>query len=173
MSKGNIHMTSKLAAVAIAVVGAGALAVAPAQAAPGNCEQWGFTGLHNIKLSTGPVLTFYAEGPKADMSLANDNRSDNGHIGSGGVEPNGVIFLNYISDTYPDDPWVRLIGDVTADRACGGSFNAKQNGTWELTTPLKCLTRGGRSGRNGRSGGQLAGGHRRRRRTTLLVGREP
>jgi hypothetical protein len=30
--------------VAIAVAGAGAFAVAPAQAAPGNCEQWGFSG---------------------------------------------------------------------------------------------------------------------------------
>ncbi len=95
MPKGTFRRTSKLAAVAIAAVGAGALAVeAPASAGPGNCEQWGFSGVHNIKLSTGPVLTFFAEGPSADMSLANDNRSDNGHIATGFVQPNGFISLD-------------------------------------------------------------------------------
>ena len=157
MTTDNLRKTSALTAAAIAVAGVAVAAfgtAAPGQAAPGNCEQWGFSGLRNIKLSTGPVLTFLAEGPSADMSLANDNRSDNGHIATGSVQPNGFISLIYVSDTYPDDPQVRLVGDVTEDGHARGSFTAKQNGTWELTTPLKCVTpAAGTAGTAGTAGG--------------------
>ena len=60
--------------------------------------------------SPNDLLRLYATQGK----IANDNLFDNGH---------------FVSDTHPDDPWVRLVGDVTADAHARGSFTAKQNGT--------------------------------------------
>jgi hypothetical protein len=81
MPKVSFRRTSKLAAVAIAVAGAGAFAAVPAHAAPGNCDQWGFSGATNIKLSTGPMLSFEAvESSKIDGNFATDARQDNGKI---------------------------------------------------------------------------------------------
>ncbi len=151
MPKDTIGRTRALAAVAVAVVGAGGFAVAPAHAAPGNCEQWGFSGLTNIKLSTGPMLTFEAlQSPTVDGNFATDARQDKGKI-SGGIEPNGFFLLSYTSDTFPDDPPLILRGDVTPDGKAQGNFTAKLNGTWELATPLKCMTPGaGTAGGNSR-----------------------
>jgi hypothetical protein len=140
MPKDTIRRTWTLAAVAGAVAGAGVYAIAPAQAAPGNCEQWAFSGATNIKLSTGPMLSFDAkESSTVDGNFATDARQDKGKI-SGGIEPNGFFLLQYISDTFPDDPPLILRGDVTPDGKARGNFTAKLNGTWELATPLKCLT---------------------------------
>jgi hypothetical protein len=151
MSKGKIRRTSKLAAVAIAVAGAGAFAVAPAQAAPGNCEQWGFSGTTNIKLSTGPMLSFEAEeSSTVKGNFATDARQDKGKI-SGGIERNGFFLLKYTSDTFPDDPPLILRGDVTPDGQARGNFTAKLNGTWELATPLKCMTPTAGQGQGGNS----------------------
>jgi len=151
MPKDTIGRTRALAAVAVAVVGAGGFAVAPAHAAPGNCEQWGFSGVTNIKLSTGPMLTFEAlQSPTVDGNFATDARQDQGKI-SGGIEPNGFFLLSYKSDTFPDDPPLILRGDVTPDGRAGGNFTAKQNGTWELATPLKCMTPTAGQGQGGNS----------------------
>ncbi|OBA89583.1 hypothetical protein A5662_23860 [Mycobacteriaceae bacterium 1482268.1] len=68
-----------------------------------------------------------------------DGRQDSGKI-SGTIEPNGFVILDYISDTFPGDPPLTFRGDVTPDGKARGNFTAKQNGTWELTTPLKCMT---------------------------------
>jgi hypothetical protein len=140
MPKDTIRRTSTLAAIAIAVAGAGLVIAAPAQAAPGNCDQWEFSGATNAKLSTGPILTFEAKGTSAKGALATDARSDNGTIRDGSIEPNGFIYLVYVSDTFPDDPPLKLVGDVTPDGKARGNFTAKLNGTWELTTPLNCKT---------------------------------
>jgi hypothetical protein len=151
MPKVSFRRTSKLAAVATAVAGAGAFAVLPAQAAPGNCEQWGFSGLTNVKLSTGPMLTFEAlQSPTVTDNFATDARQDQGKI-SGGIEPNGFILLQYRSDTFPGDPPLNLRGDVTPDGGARGTFNAKLNGTWELATPLKCMTPTAGQGAGGNS----------------------
>ena len=92
MPKGTFRRTSKLAAVAIAAVGAGALAVeAPASAGPGNCEQWGFSGVHNIKLSTGPVLTFDSRRARAQICrLPTTTDPTMGTSALGAVQPNGI-----------------------------------------------------------------------------------
>lgn len=151
MSKAKARRTSTLAAIAMAIAGSGALAVAPAHAAPGNCEQWGFSGATNIKLSTGPMLSFDAEeSSTVTDSFASDGRQDNGKI-SGGIQPNGFFGLKYISDTFPDDPPLILRGDVTPDGGARGTFNAKLNGTWELATPLKCMTPTAGQGQGGNS----------------------
>jgi hypothetical protein len=142
---------STLAAVAMAVAGAGLFVAAPAQAAPGNCEQWGFSGLTNIKLSTGPMLSFEAgKSSKISNAFATDGRQDSGTI-NGGIEPNGFIMLDYISKTFPGDPPLLFRGDVTPDGKAGGNFTAKLNGTWELTTPLKCMTPAAGQGQGGNS----------------------
>jgi hypothetical protein len=151
MPNDTIGRTRALAAVAVAVVGAGGFAVAAAHAAPGNCEQWGFSGLTNIKLSTGPMLSFEAlQSPTVDGNFATDARQDKGKI-SGGIQPNGFFLLSYKSDTFPDDPPLILRGDVTPDGRARGSFTAKLNGTWELATPLKCMTPTAGQGQGGNS----------------------
>jgi hypothetical protein len=71
--------------------------------------------------------------------FATDGRQDKGTI-AGGIEPNGFFGLRYDSDTFPNDPPVIFRGDVTPDGGARGTFNAKLNGTWELVTPLKCVT---------------------------------
>ncbi|OBK72238.1 SH3 domain-containing protein [Mycobacterium sp. 1274761.0] len=48
--------------------------------------------------------------------------------------------LDYMSETFPNDPPLTFRGDVTPDGHARGNFIAKLNGTWELTTPLKCKT---------------------------------
>lgn len=147
------RLTSNFAAVAVAVTAAGSVGVAaPAQAAPGNCDQWGFSGLTNIKLSTGPMLSFEAGESARVGGLATDGRQDNGTI-EGTIAPNGFIALYYDSTTFPDDPTLSLRGDVTPDGFAKGRFDAKQSGDWTLTTPLKCLTpvAGGGGGAGGNS----------------------
>jgi hypothetical protein len=141
MTTDKLRKTSALAAAAVAVAGVAALGTAaPGQTAPGNCAQWGFSGPTNIKLSTGPMMSFDA-GESSSISdvFATDGRQDNGKI-LGGIEPNGFFGLKYTSDTFPNDPPLIYRGDVTPDGGARGTFTAKLNGTWELTTPLKCLT---------------------------------
>jgi hypothetical protein len=150
MQKDTIRRTRALAAVAVAVVGAGVLTVAPAHAAPGNCEQWGFSGPTNIKLSTGPIITFVADGADVDTK-ATDARQDYGNI-RGNIAPNGFVVLVYESKAFPDDPALNLVGDVVGDKGqARGNFTAKLNGTWELATPLKCLTPAAGQGQGGNS----------------------
>jgi hypothetical protein len=157
MPKDTLRRTRTLAAVAVAVASAGAFAVAPAHAAPGNCEQWGFSGPTNIKLSTGPIVTFEANGARV-ASWATDARQDNGNI-SGEISPNGFVVLIYQSETFPNDPPLKLVGDVIGDNGqARGNFTAKLNGTWELATPLKCLTpAGGTAGTAGGNSREVTG----------------
>ncbi len=140
MPKDTTRIASKLYAVAIAAAGAGFAVAAPAQAGPGNCDQWTFSGVTNIKLSTGPMLSF-EPGPSENVSnaTATDGRQDWGTI-EGTIQPNGFVMLVYTSKSFPDDPQLILRGDVTPDGKASGNFTAKQNGTWELTTPLTCKT---------------------------------
>jgi hypothetical protein len=151
MQKGRFLKTSPLFAAAIAIAGAGVFAAeAPAHAAPGNCEQWGFSGPTNIKLSTGPIITFVADGADVDTK-ATDARQDDGDI-HGKIAPNGFVVLVYESDTFPNDPPLNLVGDVVGDNGqARGNFTAKLNGTWELATPLKCITPAAGQGQGGNS----------------------
>lgn len=138
MPKGRFRMSSSLAVIAVTSAGAGLFATAaPAEAAPGNCEQWVFSSPNTIKLSTGPVLTFSADGPSVQGGAATDSRADTGQV-HGLIQDNGQIGLNYRSDTFPDDPLVIFEGNVGEDGRARGNFTAKQNGTWETPSPLMC-----------------------------------
>jgi hypothetical protein len=120
MSKAKARRTSKLAAVGIAAAAAGLVIAAPAQAAPGNCDQWGFSGATNVKLSTGPMLSFQGgDSSRVDNAFATDARQDHGRI-NGAIEPNGFVLLAYESETFPDDPPLFLRGDVTPDGKARG-----------------------------------------------------
>jgi hypothetical protein len=141
MTTDKLRKASALAGIAVAVAGVAAfVGVAPAAAAPGNCDQWGFSGPTNVKLSTGPLLSFHAEeSATVKDEFATDGRQDNGRI-EGAIAPNGFLGLTYTSETFKDDPPLILRGDVTPDGGASGTFNAKNSGTWQLATPLKCLT---------------------------------
>jgi hypothetical protein len=115
------------------------------------------------------MLSFDAEeSSTVNDKFATDARQDNGKI-IGGIEPNGFVALRYTSDTFPDDPPLKLVGDVTPDGKARGNFTAKLNGTWELVTPLKCLTPAAGQGQGGNSR-EVTG---ESTRTTPPAGRAP
>ncbi len=128
----------RLTAVAAATAGAGVFsAAAPAQAAPGTCAQWAFTGPTHVKLSTGPTVTFNAVGRSFAGVPATDNRADRGNM-EGVVTPIGTVTLLYHSETFPDDPVLHFMGTVGDDGRARGQFDAKLRGDWEITSPLAC-----------------------------------
>jgi hypothetical protein len=138
----SLTATSLLAATAGVAAAGFVVAAPPAQAlpplpmAPADCQQFGFSGATNIKLSTGPIVTFSADGSGVNAP-ATDNRSDTGNI-VGGIAPNGHVDLRFRSTAHPEDPDVHFIGDVGDDGRARGNFIAKVNGTWETPSQLAC-----------------------------------
>jgi hypothetical protein len=125
-----------VAATGFFVATAPAQALPPLPLAPADCQQFAFSGATNIKLSTGPIITFNADGPGVNTT-ATDNRSDQGSI-IGGIAPNRHVDLTFHSTAHPEDPEVHFIGDVGDDGRARGNFIAKVNGTWETPSPLAC-----------------------------------
>lgn len=128
--------TTGVAATGFFVAATPAQALPPLPSAPADCQQFAFSGATNIKLSTGPIVTFSADGSGVNAP-ATDNRSDQGNI-VGGIAPNGHVDLTYRSTSNPQDPDVHFIGDVGDDGRARGNFIAKVNGTWETPSPLAC-----------------------------------
>jgi hypothetical protein len=137
--------TSPLMAAAAAVAATGfmvatppAHALPPAPLAPNNCAQFEFNGPTNLKLSTGPILSFTANGPGVN-GPATDNRQDQGNI-TGTIFPNRAIDLTYLTSSpqFAGDPPVHFVGNVRDDGTASGNFYAKVNGTWETGSPLGC-----------------------------------
>lgn len=130
--------TRILVAFALAAVGSFA-AVPAAGAAPGACKQWAFTGPTNVKLSTGPTVSFDAVGKSFAGVPATDNRADRGTM-EGVATPIATMTLLYRSETFPDDPTMHFMGVIGDDGIARGEFQAKLTGSWEITTPLTCMT---------------------------------
>lgn len=136
MPKGNFLTTMPLFAVALAITGAGALTfTAPAQAAPGDCQQWGFPGQVTLRQGTGELLVFNSAGPSAGgpgQWKYPHGPTKNVNV-AGAIEPNGAMRVTVIfkeNDTWDFVGQVAPNGTATGTRPGGVS--------WETLAPLKC-----------------------------------
>ena len=89
-------------AAAVAIAGAEMFTVAtPANAAPGDCQQWGFPGPVTLKMGTGETLNFSANGPQAGAPAkwqsGPDGPTHSGNV-NGNIDPAGKMSLTYFRE---------------------------------------------------------------------------
>ncbi len=136
MPNGRFVMTSPLLAASLAVAGVGLLSTAaPAQAAPGDCQQWGFPGEVNLRQGTGEILVFNSTGPNAGgpgQWKQPNGVTKNVNV-AGNIDPSGAVRVTVIFKE--NDTW-----DFTGQVGANGTATGTRPGnvSWESLAPLKC-----------------------------------
>src|SRR5689334_9633632 len=142
MRKGPFSKTSPLVAAALAVAGAGLFTTAaPAQAA--DCQQWGFPGPVALKMDTGEILNFTANGSHAGAPADWDHGQGSHEKGtvSGDIAPDGGINLTFVEKGTA----INFNGTVAPDGTASG-IRDLANVPWHSLAPMTCAQQGPKEG---------------------------
>ena len=136
------RMVSTLAAVSGLIAGGFLAASVPAQAAPGDCEQFGFAGFTTLRATqpNGGIvdLNFNATGPTVNAPVTSPQEPTAPRFDiSGGIDANGHAELS-LAQAMGDV--TRFTGDVGPDRKLHGQFLLTEGPVIpaETLAPVRC-----------------------------------